>query len=198
MVEIIEMFVDGLSDRIESITTAFEDRNFTTVSGIAHQLKGAAGGYGYPSLSELAFEVEHLARQNADDAQIEDALDLLVGQCRGAIVGVRGLESLNQTAKPADVTAVTESESPIPPEETVASGEPTATLETIHQEVPEVAQAPNTALPGGNPLTDFAAQLEKLNDPDVDSQQLPAALLSLAQVIGTTANSNAPATESVS
>ena len=159
MVEIIEMFVDGLSDRIESITTAFEDRNFTTVSGIAHQLKGAAGGYGYPSLSELAFEVEHLARQNADDAQIEDALDLLVGQCRGAIVGVRGLESLNQTAKPADVTAVTESESPIPPEETVASGEPTATLETIHQEVPEVAQAPNTALPGGNPLTDFAAQL---------------------------------------
>jgi hypothetical protein len=105
---------------------------------------------------------------------------------------------LNQTAKPADVTAVTESESPIPPEETVASGEPTATLETIHQEVPEVAQAPNTALPGGNPLTDFAAQLEKLNDPDVDSQQLPAALLSLAQVIGTTANSNAPATESVS
>jgi PAS domain S-box-containing protein len=198
MVEIIEMFADGLSDRIESITTAFEDRNFTTVSGIAHQFKGAAGGYGYPSLSELAFEVEHLARQNADDAQIEDALDLLVGQCRGAIVGVRGLESLNQTAKPADVTAVTESESPIPPEETVASDEPTATLETIHQEVPKVAQAPNTALPGGNPLTDFAARLEKLNDPDVDSQQLSAALLSLAQVLGTTANSNAPATESVS
>ncbi|MFT4554791.1 MAG: PAS domain S-box-containing protein [Planctomycetaceae bacterium] len=198
MVEIIEMFVDGLSDRIESIKTAFEDRNFTTVSGIAHQLKGAAGGYGYPSLSELAFAVEHLAKQNADDAQIEDALDLLIGQCRGAIVGVRGSELLSEVEKPADATASTESESPIPSEETVASGDQSAMLETIHQEVPEVVQAPNTALSGGNPLTDIAAQLEKLNDPDVDRQQLSAALLSLAQVLGNTANSNAPATESVS
>ena len=64
MLEIIEMFVDGLGERIDSILTAFDDRNFTAVSGIAHQLKGASGGYGYPSLSDLAFDVEQLARKN--------------------------------------------------------------------------------------------------------------------------------------
>lgn len=53
MLKIIEIFVDGLSERIESIHTVFEDSNFTTVSGIAHQLKGASGGYGYPLMSEL-------------------------------------------------------------------------------------------------------------------------------------------------
>lgn len=198
MVEIIEMFIDGLSDRIESITTAFEDRNFTTVSGIAHQLKGAAGGYGYPSLSELAFEVEHLAKQNADDAQIEDALALLIGQCRSAIVGVRGSASLSQTTKPVDTTASTESDRSVSSEATAASDEQSTTLETIHQEVPEVAQPPITALTSNNPLTDIAAQLGKLNDPNVDSQQLSAALESLAQVLGTTANSNTLSTESVS
>ena len=198
MAEIIEMFIDGLSDRIESITTAFEDRNFTTVSGIAHQLKGAAGGYGYPSLSELAFEVEHLAKQNADDAQIEEALDLLIGQCRGAIVGIRGPESLSHTTKSVDATASTESDSPVSSGETAASNEQSATLETIHQEVPEIAQSPTIPLASDNPLTDIAAQLEKLNDADVDSQQLSAALKSLAQVLGTTADSNASSIESVS
>ena len=198
MVEIIEMFIDGLSDRIESITTAFGNRNFTTVSVIAHQLKGAAGGYGYPSLSELAFEVEHLAKQNADEAQIEEILDLLIGQCRSAIVGVRGSESLSQTTKSVDATASAESDRPVPSQETAASDEQGTTLETIHQEVPEVAQSPVSALASDNPLTDIAAQLEKLNDSDVDSLQLSTALKSLAQVLGTTANSNASSTEPVS
>lgn len=197
MAEIIEMFIDGLSDRIESITTAFEDRNFTTVSGIAHQLKGAAGGYGYPSLSELAFEVEQLAKQNADDAQIEEALDLLIGQCRGAIVGVRGSESLVQTTNPVDGTVSAESDGPASSEATASNDEQSTMLETIHQEVPEVAQSPTIALASDNPLTGIAAQLEKLNGSDVDSQQLSAALKSLAQVLGTTANSNASSTEPV-
>lgn len=90
MLKIIEMFVDGLSDRIESILTAFEDSNCTTVSGIAHQLKGASGGYGYPLMSELAFDVEQLANRNAEADQIEAALAVLVDECRRAIVGVRG------------------------------------------------------------------------------------------------------------
>ncbi len=192
------MFIDGLSERIDSILKAFDDRNFTTVSGIAHQLKGAAGGYGYPSLSELAFKVEHLAKQNADDALIEDALDLLISQCRGAIAGVRGSESLSPTTKPVDATVATESGSPVSSEETATSDEQTTTLETIHQEVPEVAQSAVAELASDNPLADIAAQLEKLNDPDVDSQQLSAALKSLAQVLGTTANSTASSTEPVS
>ena len=199
MLEIIELFVDGLNDRIASILTAFKDRNFTTVSGIAHQLKGASGGYGYPSLSELAFDVEQLAKQNAEDAQIEDALTLLVDRCRGAIVGVRGLESLNESVTSANVVTSCVSENPVEPKETVTSNEQNEMLETIHQEVSEVAQSSNAARPTvGNSMSEIAAQLATLNDPNIDSQQLSAALMSLAQVLGTASKSSSSMAECVS
>ena len=199
MLEIIEMFVDGLSERIDSILTAFEDRNFTTVSGIAHQLKGAAGGYGYPTLSELAFDVEQLAKQNAEDTQIEKALALLVDQCRGAIAGVRGLESLKETADSVDVATVVATGKEVPAVESATSDNQNDLLESIHQDVPEVVHASNAAGSAvGNPLSEIAAQLANLNDPNIDSQQLSATLMSLAQVLSNASRSNSSMTEPVS
>ncbi len=199
MLEIIEMFVDGLSERIDSILTAFDDRNFTTVSGIAHQLKGAAGGYGYPTLSELAFDVEQLAKQNAEDVQIEKALTLLVDQCRGAIAGVRGLESLKETVGPVDAAIVAAAGNQVPPEEPATSDRQNAMLESIHQNVPEIVHSSNAAGSAvGNPLREIAAQFANLNDPTIDSQQLSATLMSLAQVLSTASKSNSSMTESVS
>ena len=199
MLEIIEMFVDGLSERIDSILTAFEDRNFTTVSGIAHQLKGAAGGYGYPTLSELAFDVEQLAKQNAEDTQIEKALALLVDQCRGAIAGVRGLESLKETADSVDVATVVATWKEVPAVESATSDNQNDLLESIHQDVPEVVHASNAAGSAvGNPLSEIAAQLANLNDPNIDSQQLSATLMSLAQVLSNASRSNSSMTEPVS
>lgn len=193
MLEIIEMFVDGLGERIDSILTAFDDRNFTAVSGIAHQLKGASGGYGYPSLSDLAFDVEQLARKNADEDQIEAALTLLVDQCRCAIVGIRGQDAISFSTSSAGETIQDDPRS-------FASGqdeEPSAMLEAIHEEVCEVAEETSLQSVGGNPLNNIAAQIENLNDSNIDGQQLSAALMSLAQVLGTAGKTNAPVAESV-
>ncbi len=66
MLKIIEMFVDVLSERIKSVLTTFGDSNFTMVSEIAQQLKGASGGYGYSLMSELAFHVGQLEKCNAE------------------------------------------------------------------------------------------------------------------------------------
>ncbi len=195
MLEIIEMFVDGLSERIDSILTAFEDRNFTTVSGIAHQLKGASGGYGYPSLSELAFDVEQLAKQNAADDLIEAALTVLVSECRRAIAGVRGSVASDPVVDSVSVAVPTGSGSAMASDEPAQSDKQRATLETIHQQIAEVAQ-PKVA--DGNALSSIAAQIERLNDPNVDSQQLSAALMSLAQVLGNTTNSNTQVADTVS
>ena len=72
MLKIIEMFVDGLSERIKSVLTTFGDSNFTMVSEIAQQLKGASGGYGYSLMSELAFHVGQLEKCNAEVDQAEN------------------------------------------------------------------------------------------------------------------------------
>ena len=72
MLKIIEMFVDVLSERIKSVLTTFGDSNFTMVSEIAQQLKGASGGYGYSLMSELAFHVGQLEKCNAEVDQAEN------------------------------------------------------------------------------------------------------------------------------
>ena len=192
MSEIIEMFVCGLEERIESIQIAFNDRLFKTVSGIAHQLKGAAGGYGYPRLSELALDVEQLANKNASEDHVEAALSLLVEQCQRAIAGVRGsapavTETRRESLVPARTVAA--------PGRSPASDRQAEMLETIHQEVPELE--PSASSGSGSVLGDFAVRIENLNDPDVDSRQLAAALMSLARVLGGNTNAAEPTVDSL-
>ncbi|NQV27048.1 MAG: response regulator [Rhodopirellula sp.] len=189
MLEIIELFIDGLQERIKSIQAAFQDRVFSTMSSIAHQLKGAAGGYGYPSISELAFDVEQLAKQNASETQIGDALNLLVEQCHRAIAGIHGLERVSFEPAPMAIADSTPSVAIAASRTAVPDDEQRHTLDAIYQEVPVATPPANSPEAAGSPLGELAACIARLNDPNVDSQQVSAALMSLAQALGDTANS---------
>lgn len=87
MAEIIEMFLGGLEERVTSLDSAFGTGNLTELASVAHQLKGAAGGYGYPIISSLAFDVEKLAKAGQADDVLRSTLDRLVLMCRRAIAG---------------------------------------------------------------------------------------------------------------
>ena len=93
---------------------------------------------------------------------------------------------------------VDDSESAVVSDGFVQNEEQSATLETIHEQVSEVVQPAETPIAAGNPLGEIAAQLENLNDPNVDSQQLSAALMSLAQVLGNTTTTNTQVADTVS
>ena len=56
--DIIEEFVDGLSDRIVQLKQAFDELDWSQLKTLAHRLKGAGGSYGYPDISELAAQME--------------------------------------------------------------------------------------------------------------------------------------------
>lgn len=56
--DIVSEFVDGLSVRISELKRAHQDLDFTALTTLAHQLKGAGGSYGYPDISELAATME--------------------------------------------------------------------------------------------------------------------------------------------
>lgn len=58
LIDIIEEFVDELPDRISAMSAAMEEHNFEELRRLAHQLKGAAGGYGFPSITDSALQVE--------------------------------------------------------------------------------------------------------------------------------------------
>ncbi|AWB66773.1 hybrid sensor histidine kinase/response regulator [Saccharobesus litoralis] len=51
-------FLDNLPSSLQAITSAFSYRDWTQLAANAHSLKGSAGCFGYPQLTELAAQIE--------------------------------------------------------------------------------------------------------------------------------------------
>jgi HPt (histidine-containing phosphotransfer) domain-containing protein len=57
--ELVDEFVSELPDRIELIQSALASDDREQLRRTAHQLKGACGGYGFPTLTDSAARLEH-------------------------------------------------------------------------------------------------------------------------------------------
>jgi len=86
--EVLRAFVDELPDRVAAIESALADQQVEQVARLAHQLKGAGGGYGYPEISEAARNLEQHAAVDADVEQARQDLDDLGQLCRAAARGL--------------------------------------------------------------------------------------------------------------
>jgi len=85
-VEIINQFVSGLAEKLQSMQQALANGDFETLGRLAHQLKGAGGSYGYPALTDLSKALENTAK--AGDAEASGlALAPLAKFCRAIIAG---------------------------------------------------------------------------------------------------------------
>ncbi len=80
--EIVQLFVDEMSDRIARFEAEFAAKNWAELGRAAHQLKGAAGSYGFAELSPAAATLENTIKANADEATISAATDHLIALCR--------------------------------------------------------------------------------------------------------------------
>jgi HPt (histidine-containing phosphotransfer) domain-containing protein len=76
MGELVELFVDELPDRLESMRVALASADLDTLARCAHQLKGAAGSYGFDALTPALKDLEHAARQKG----LQDELQRLLGE----------------------------------------------------------------------------------------------------------------------
>lgn len=86
--ELVEMFVDEMEDRIQSLRGAFDAGDLDKLRTLAHQLKGAAGSYGFGTITDAAFAVESSVRRQLSTPQIEHELESLLSLCRRARAGV--------------------------------------------------------------------------------------------------------------
>lgn len=84
MRQLVDTFVDELADRIAAIQAAFETEDLARLRTIAHQLKGAAGGYGFPVIGLAAEQVERLLA-NAESSDLARKVEDLVRLCRSAL-----------------------------------------------------------------------------------------------------------------
>lgn len=90
MRELVEFFVSELDMRIEGMTRAWEQANAEQIRIFAHQLKGAAPGYGFDGIGAAAGRLEaainalgSATELDSSEAEFGDLIDM----CRRAVVG---------------------------------------------------------------------------------------------------------------
>lgn len=82
-VEWAEWFVGTLPETIRELERAAAARDFGKLDVLSHQLKGAAGGFGFPTITQAAGELEKLARTGQVD-KLAPATAKLVDLCKRA------------------------------------------------------------------------------------------------------------------
>jgi HPt (histidine-containing phosphotransfer) domain-containing protein len=85
MRDLIEYFLGELQQGVQQLANAWAAENLSELRTLSHQLKGAAGGYGFPSITACAAEVESLLKAGeAEAAQLAEKLEQLIALCRRA------------------------------------------------------------------------------------------------------------------
>jgi HPt (histidine-containing phosphotransfer) domain-containing protein len=86
--EIVQMFVEEMPQRVEALERCRLAAEWEDVGRIAHQLKGAAGSYGFHELTPLAARLEAAIRIDHAYDRAPLLLDELLDACRR----VRGVD----------------------------------------------------------------------------------------------------------
>ena len=81
MSDLVGIFIDSLSERLLQIESAVEHHDFDALERMTHQIAGAAGGYGFPSITVAARKVENMIRNNKKVDSILVAADSLSKLC---------------------------------------------------------------------------------------------------------------------
>lgn len=82
--QLVELFVGEMPGRIDNLLRLLREREWPGLRRAVHQLKGAAGGYGFGPISQLAAHVEDMLRHHPSEDEIRQAVDSLVQLCRRA------------------------------------------------------------------------------------------------------------------
>ncbi len=86
--ELVEMFVDEIPNRVQTLLTAHQAGDRESLRRTAHQLKGAAGSYGFGQVTHAAFGLEHALREKSTEQVVCDRLAELIDLCERMRAGV--------------------------------------------------------------------------------------------------------------
>jgi HPt (histidine-containing phosphotransfer) domain-containing protein len=86
MLEIVREFAGELPARIAKLEGHLAAGEMRELQTLAHQLKGAGGGYGFPQITELAASLEAALKQGADEAVVKDRAAALCATLRAVVV----------------------------------------------------------------------------------------------------------------
>jgi histidine phosphotransfer protein HptB len=106
LAEIVAMFVEEMPSRVREMSSYFASANWEQLGRVAHQLRGAAGSYGFDQVTPFAARLEKFVRDGQPEATIQAALDDLVDACGRLRAGAPAKKTTDR--KPAAPTRTTE------------------------------------------------------------------------------------------
>ncbi len=87
--ELIEYFLGELPQKVEAINSAAVDEDVEQLGRLAHQLKGAAPGFGFPAIGTAAAKLEGSIRELDESSQdvesVRAQIEGLVSLCQSYI-----------------------------------------------------------------------------------------------------------------
>jgi HPt (histidine-containing phosphotransfer) domain-containing protein len=86
MLEIVCDFARELPARTALLETLLHSRAFAELQTLAHQLKGAGGGYGFARITEDAARLEQALKSGAAEPEIKDRAADLCATLRAVVV----------------------------------------------------------------------------------------------------------------
>ncbi|MDM8006329.1 MAG: Hpt domain-containing protein [Phycisphaerae bacterium] len=84
MMESLEGFVGNLQHRVQAIEHAVALNDPAELVRLAHQLKGASGGFGFETIGEMAAALEQSAKAAHCVSDVATEVAQLVSMCRRA------------------------------------------------------------------------------------------------------------------
>lgn len=78
--ELLELFAESISRHCQELEASHRDGDVRQLQALAHKLKGAGGGYGFPEMTTLAAELENACKSNDGtlvDVRVPVLLDYL-------------------------------------------------------------------------------------------------------------------------
>jgi signal transduction histidine kinase/CheY-like chemotaxis protein/HPt (histidine-containing phosphotransfer) domain-containing protein len=96
--EIVAAFIGSLPERVGEIRTAMERQDVQALRRLTHQLKGAAGGYGFAMITDAAAAVQDAIDRGATTKRVDGALFDLLLLCRRAAAGANDGRTAQEVA----------------------------------------------------------------------------------------------------
>ena len=87
---IVDLFVEEMPGRVAALLDQLRAADWEGLRWTAHQLKGAAGSYGFDAISPCAGKLESAVHNDEPEEQIREAVMELADLCTRARGGLRG------------------------------------------------------------------------------------------------------------
>lgn len=88
MSELVDLFVDEIPRRLDALESHFVAGDMAKLGQTAHQIKGAAGSYGFSEVTPIAAKLEYATKANEPETRVREALEELLSTCRRIRAGV--------------------------------------------------------------------------------------------------------------